>query len=499
MSKRNIVYAFPLLFSLFPVLSLSSNNLTYVDLASIIRSLLISILFTFIIYLLLFIVTKNIYKSALLTFLIQTIFFSYGHAYFFLETRAPGVFRHRYILLAFLVIFVSGTILIFRSKRRSHSLIRYLFWVSLILVVTSGYPTVARTIQARISKDKHVAELFNAQKQTSQLVKPDIYLIILDSYTRADVLRDEYQFDNSEFLQELSDQGFYIGTCSTSNYPSTRFSIGSLFESNYLQDIFPDGNQNPFSDSFVISNLRSLGYSVYSFENRSKGHFDLGEDRLLSRQHPLDQNGFGASGLSEFESELLETTFVKVFIDMPQLLPFLDLSKAEYFEHYQQVKYTVSELPNLVNVSSPKFVFVHMLVPHEPYIITENGEYKYTSNKDKNGYIAGIKYINQQMLSIVHILTSESNISPIIIIQGDHGSALPGVTSEMRHSILNAYYVNDLARANLYPSISPVNTFRVIFNAYFGTNLPLLEDKSYFAWGASQMNEEFLVPSKCQP
>ncbi len=33
----------------------------------------------------------------------------------------------------------------------------------------------------------------------------------------------------------------------------------------------------------------------------------------------------------------------------------------------------------------------------------------------------------------------------------------------------------------LYPSISPVNTFRVIFDTYFGTDLPLLDDRTYLA------------------
>ena len=32
----------------------------------------------------------------------------------------------------------------------------------------------------------------------------------------------------------------------------------------------------------------------------------------------------------------------------------------------------------------------------------------------------------------------------------------------------------------MYPSISPVNSFRVILNAYFGGNLELLEDRTYF-------------------
>ena len=31
----------------------------------------------------------------------------------------------------------------------------------------------------------------------------------------------------------------------------------------------------------------------------------------------------------------------------------------------------------------------------------------------------------------------------------------------------------------LYPAISPVNTFRLIFNTYLGADYPLLEDISY--------------------
>jgi hypothetical protein len=33
--------------------------------------------------------------------------------------------------------------------------------------------------------------------------------------------------------------------------------------------------------------------------------------------------------------------------------------------------------------------------------------------------------------------------------------------------------------AELYPAISPVNSFRVVFNAYFGTALPMLPDRVF--------------------
>jgi hypothetical protein len=49
-----------------------------------------------------------------------------------------------------------------------------------------------------------------------------------------------------------------------------------------------------------------------------------------------------------------------------------------------------------------------------------------------------------------------------------------------RMAIFNAYYFYDKNYRLLTPDISPVNSFRVILNQYFGMNLPLLENRSYF-------------------
>ena len=48
-------------------------------------------------------------------------------------------------------------------------------------------------------------------------------------------------------------------------------------------------------------------------------------------------------------------------------------------------------------------------------------------------------------------------------------------------SILNAYYLPDQNTELIYDSITPVNSFRLILNAYFNANYELLEDKSYFS------------------
>ncbi len=78
-------------------------------------------------------------------------------------------------------------------------------------------------------------------------------------------------------------------------------------------------------------------------------------------------------------------------------------------------------------------------------------------------------YLNGRLIEIIDAILAASPHPPIIIVQGDHGTASTASDDEVgplpreRLAILNAYLVPDQVRTRLYPDITPVNSFRLIF------------------------------------
>jgi hypothetical protein len=495
--KKTLSLLYPFFFAIYPILELRNHNFAYVDAASLYRPILLAVLLTLLVWGLLRIFIRNGQKAGIIATLVMIAFFSYGQAYLQYESIFGDIPHHRYLLLGFGGVLVLVSTWILWKVRNPEGIANFLALMGGILVIFSLFQTLQHEISnyqaAAVSNQNQ--DVLTSSNDSEQ--KPDIYLILLDAHTRSDILLKDFHYDNSAFIQQLKDLGFYVAECAQSNYPATKLSVTSTFYGDYHKT----PTLYPVYSSLTIETVRSLGYKVITFENRSNGHFDIGEDMRLSRNHMalgrIDLTG----GLSEFDMMLVKTSVLRIGLDMPQLIPGLNeqmLQKTEYYEHYQQTYYILDELKRLPeDIAGPKFVFAHLLVPHPPFIFTPDGKFHWAENA-RDGYASNARFIDSHLIPVLDEIIRKSSIPPVIIIMGDHGPAGVPVTPQMRMSILNAYYVNDEAKQDLYETITPVNSFRVVFNNYFGTNYPLLDDKSYYAYGMNQFTPDHIVPNTCQ-
>ena len=503
--RRIASILYPFLFAVYPILALRNSNLSYVEAAEVVRPVLISLLATGLVWGSLRLLVGDWERAGLLTTLLMLLFSLYGHVFFELQSLFGENVRHRLVLAGFGAILVLGTWLIVAKLRDTRDAITVLSGIGFVLVGYSLLQSVRNDIanlQAAAATVSRNAVLAGTVPQAGDASMPDIYWILLDGHSRSDILRQYFDDDNSAFIRELENMGFYVASCSQSNYPSTKFSVISLMNANYLPSI-PGvvSGLPPLYSSLVIQTVRSKGYSVIAFENRSKGHFELREDMRISRNQLAFGNIDLFGGLSEFETMLARTSLLRLIYDMPQLVPGLNpqiLQQAEYYEHFQQVHFILDKLPDLPRMDRPRFVFTHILVPHQPYIFTPSGDFYWAADAVE-GYRSNTQFIDARIVPTLKKIIEGSRTPPIIIVQGDHGSSI-GDDPRVRMSILNAYYVDEATRADLYPTITPVNSFRIIFNHYFGTNYPILEDLSFRVFGEGRMREgRHPVPNTCVP
>jgi len=87
------------------------------------------------------------------------------------------------------------------------------------------------------TNDFGVASAENLISATNIESFPDVYYIILDGYAGSKSLQMLLNYDNSEFIDFLTNKGFYVPSESFSNYKWTRHSIPSTLNMKYINSL----------------------------------------------------------------------------------------------------------------------------------------------------------------------------------------------------------------------------------------------------------------------
>jgi hypothetical protein len=515
--------ALPIIFSSYPVIALLANNVGEVPLTQGLPPLFVSIIGAMVLFgLLLFIVRSGI-KASLLSVMILIAFFSYGHIYSFVKDwQISGVLigRHRYLLPLFFITLTGAAVWILRTSRRLEALLSTLRVVGVVALV---FPII--TIGNFLLQESQIENQDSASSTSLEDVDidmenlPDVYYIIVDGYGRQDILLDLYGYDNEAFIGFLESQGFYVADQSMSNYVQTILSLPSSLNLGYLQNLnlnlLPDsrfigGLSDRLQQSVVRSTLEELGYITVAFQTGS-WPINVKDADIFYEPIHLDvaSTGKGISW-SNFDILLTETTVIRAYNDLAIAIAESegrDLRYRSYQAQRDRILSTLYRLESMAEVEGPKYVYAHIVCPHPPFVFGRNGEelphsVPYTikdgdhfmgSREDYiKLYIDQLIFLNNRLTTIIERIIADSDTSPIIIIQGDHGPGAylvwdsPEETiMRERFSILNAYYVPEDVQDLLYPTISPVNSFRLIFNQVFGLPYELLPDEHYYSTHAN--------------
>ena len=476
MLKNLIIH--PFLFSLFPLLVIFQYNIHEVPLTDT----FLPLFFSFIIALGSWIILRFFIsgkKSGLIISLTVMLFVIYGNLHTFIlnmDHEFSFLGGNMVMGIVFFVLLVAGIFYLVKTKRVLDNANSITNTIGLGMV---GILVISIAVYYYENPVDYSTTYFSDIPSTANNVpiKPDIYLLIFDEYAGNISLKNNFQYDNTDFLKKLESAGFYVPKISYANYPNTGLSIPSTLNMNYLdfltEELGKDSADmrlpNEFRDnSLVMKVLKLYGYEITSF-----------------------YGGLGAPGNTNLVSEkLCSHGTVNTDLRKNLVLTYLPIT---YFntallevQQKEKLECMFSIVPEIKGTEdAPVFAIAHFRLPHEPFIYgsAENLVKTGKSGSDKEAYLEQLIYSNKKILEIVDKILENTAKDPVIIVMSDHGYRAeidwenPSNEDYIAGlNILAAYHIpNEMD--NLPETISLTNIFRIIFNSYLDTEFEMLEDR----------------------
>lgn len=522
-----------IIFAIIPALSFwGGKNVSEIAFELMLRTFVVAIITAIIYYVVLYyLLGRDKYKASILAIVAIIFSYSYRFLYEYYDNAVTSWFgattrwqMHRYFIWLLVVIFIGIFFFVKGRLKFSKTIRNYLALVAVISLAFNTYPIIQQWIKANEQKGVVFGSAVQTDPNAKRPERPDIYYFVFDRYANKQVLQEKYNFDNSPFLDGLKQRGFYTTEKTIANYPGTSMSLSSSLNLDYL----PSGMSQKVGNSSTILHGAIENNRVVEFLKKDGYQFiNVGPWWNATKyNHHADKNLYAPTGvvvagktidLKQHELLMMQDTIfwhytnrIKLFGRNLVKRTYDSNDTASRSTHRQAILHQFNTLNNIGNEKGPKFIFSHILLPHDPYVLDENCKFLPKSavapgyKNEYELYIKQVRCANTKIHETIDSILASSKTKPIIIVQADEGpypmeyklnrelewDMQPTDILRQKAGILNSYYFPDGNYDKLYPSITPVNTFRVIFNQYHGTNLPLLEDKNFFP-GSRVSSERF--------
>ena len=357
----------------------------------------------FLFFTLLYLINDN-EKSCIITVAITVFFYQYGYFTLFFD---KFLFISLLLFLC-LVILKTNTKFVFK--------ILMFFACSIFLMnIYSLYTVLAKmNITARHSAFMNPVP---DSKRNNKKEMEDIYIILLDSYPSNEILKQEFNFDNKQFIDKLKNKGFFIYESIFSNYTKTHASVSSFLNFEYLESFDHTDSSGQISDAMLFKTAAESGYNV-SYINTFRS-FSI-SDNYINNYIDLSE---------EYNILNINDTFFSNTLYW-YLFGFINKYRANYSCFWETVDYIVEH-----RTKKPELLFAHLLAPHFPYVKDRNGNNVYYEDilvdGQKQEYLVNkepcidyLIYTNNKTLETVDKIFEKTGGNARIIILGDHGLRL---------------------------------------------------------------------------
>ena len=458
---------------------------------------------------------RNKQKTALMLSILSICFSFSGHLYtLFFIPRSLFIWTLMILIATF-----CAMAMVYRISSR-YSLVQVTLTANLIVLALLASPTfqilgsltTASTFVQLDIANQDIA-VSDVPKVLDASSRPDIYYIIPDAYPSDSWLQDAMNYDNSAFTRALEDRGFIVADHAQSNYGATLHSLASVLNMQYydsnptnLQDL--DYLRLSVADNKVAQQLQQLGYTYIQLLSGfliPSSIADINRDFTPSGTVDIEVNEQDLSTANlKTQSELTESTkllidrrssykqsFISLYVDTT-LLRIVNSQLDKLLKRDELMPYhvndarrflaTVDHARSITDMSEATFAIIHLIKPHAPTVFDKQGEIiRRILEPSPEEWFGELEYINSIFLEMFDSILANSRNQPVIIFQADHGSNYGNPRTENNRIIhfdpYVAYYLPDAYSIELPRPYTLINTFPLIFNAVFGTDYELRQDR----------------------
>ena len=500
---------------IYPILYLYSENFGLVIDREVLTSLIYITVATTIAFFLTNLFVRNNHKTAFTLGLCIVLFSLSGHVYGFAFERNSLLVWTLMIVVAMVLLF--ALVLRAGAGRFSAQVTTVLNVIVMALLAIPGSALVAyfvsqsRSVPASLEHNERAGTQPVIPKLNDSKTHPDIYYIIPDGYPSDSWLQNAMNYDNSEFSKALEDRGFTVIGHAQANYGATLLSLASILNMQYyssnpstIGDL--EYLRSSISNSEIARELQRHGYTYIQFLSGYLFPSSIADiNRDFTPGGPIDVD------ILQFESFFTaavrnpETNWRKVrfdhFYKQSFFLQYLDttllrivgaklealLLKDEDVPYhvFAPARYlaTIDEVESIVSMPEATFAIVHLMKPHRPTTFNENGDIiDKISNPDHQEYFAEFGFTNSKFLQMIDMILDGSSNEAVIIFQADHGTTYGDVWTKNKRRLVHfdayaAYYLPDSHSLDVPVPYTLINSFPLIFNELFETDLELQGDQ----------------------